>query len=105
MKPTWLQAGSPLGTAKNSVVQVSIYYFLTRPEYGCLIYLKSHFSTVPLMALTATATPALQDQLLTLLRNPISSINKSNISFHVMELTKLPKQGIVQIAKHDNSQL
>lgn len=65
--------------------------------------LKLHFSTVPLMALTATATPALQDQLLTLLlRNPISeisTINKPNISFHAMELTKLPKHGMVQIAE------
>ncbi len=48
------------------------------------------------MALTATATPALQDQLLALLRNPVkevSSINKPNISFHAMELTELPKHG------------
>jgi superfamily II DNA helicase RecQ len=61
-----------------------------------LLKLKSHFTNVPLMALTATAIPALHDQLLALLRNPvkeISTINKPNISFHAMELTDLPKHG------------
>ncbi len=68
---------------------------LYRPEYGLLMNLKSHFLTVPLMALTT-----IQDQLLTLLKNPISetsTVNKSNISFHAIELTKLPKHGMVKI--------
>ena len=44
----------------------------------------SYFPDVPLMALTATATPAIQEQLLTMLRDPIkeiATINKPNISF------------------------
>lgn len=56
----------------------------------------SYFPTVPLMALTATATPVIQEQLLTMLRDPvkeISTINKPNISLYATELTKLPKNG------------
>ena len=48
--------------------------------------------------LTATATTAIQDQLLTLLRNPISKTSTVNKSFHViLELTNcktVKKQGI-----------
>ncbi len=52
------------------------------------------------MALTATATPAIQDQLLmTLLRNHISKTSTVNKSFHAIyvELTiaKLPKTGLL----------
>ena len=55
----------------------------------------SYFPTVPLMALTATATPVIRKQLLTMLRDPIKeifTINKPNISLHPTELTKLPKK-------------
>lgn len=71
-----------------------------RPEYAYLMNVASYFPTTPIMALTATATPALRDQLLSMLRNPtkeISTINKPNISLHVTELTKLPKNGLFSI--------
>lgn len=58
-------------------------------------------TNVPLMALTATATPAIRDLLLSLLRNPVqevSIINKPNISLQAVELTKLPKNGIIMLS-------
>ena len=72
-------------------------FCLCRPEYGYLMNIASYFPDVPLMALTATATPAIQEQLLTMLRDPIkeiATINKPNISLHATELTKLPKKGM-----------
>lgn len=45
-----------------------------RPEYGYLTCLSSHLPVVPLMALTATATPAVRAQLLSILRDPVQEI-------------------------------
>lgn len=59
--------------------------------------LKFQLPNVPVMALTATATPLVKEQLQHMLQDPlmeISSINKPNITFHAMELTKLPKHGL-----------
>ena len=71
-----------------------------RPQYGYLVHLKSHVPTVPLMALTATATPAVRDLLLTSLRNPvqeIATVNKPNIFLQAVELNKLPKSGMFNV--------
>ncbi len=68
-----------------------------RPEYGCLQEVASHFPTIPIMALTATATPDNKRQLLQILRKPkceISTVNKPNISFRAIELKHLPKSGM-----------
>ena len=64
---------------------------------------KDHFPAVPIMALTATATPFIKEQLQDMLQDPVlevSSINKPNVTFHAMELTKLPKNGLQLLINH-----
>ena len=64
---------------------------------------KDHFPAVPIMALTATATPFIKEQLQDMLQDPVldvSSVNKPNITFHAMELTKLPKNGLQLLINH-----
>ena len=71
-------------------------FLYCRPEYGYLVNLKLQLPHVPVMALTATATSHVKEQLQKMLEDPlieISNINKPNITFHAMELTKLPKNG------------
>ena len=58
--------------------------------------LKSHFPGVPLMALTATATLEVKEEIISIMNEPlleISTVNKKNISLNVQELKKLPKKG------------
>ena len=63
---------------------------INRPAYGFLKRLNKQFAGVPLMALTATATPDVLADLKQLLGgNPvceISSVNKANITYHVNEI-------------------
>ena len=64
-----------------------------RIAFGDLRKLKSDFQSTPIMALTATATPAVDD--IKLLRNPVTkrtSINRPNITLNVEELT--PNQSL-----------
>ena len=78
------------------VAYLSLNVSLYRPEYGYLSELGSLFSNIPLMALTATATPYIRDQLIDILRNPIkeiSSVNRPNIALYAYELTKLARNG------------
>ncbi|XP_064389138.1 ATP-dependent DNA helicase RecQ-like [Halichondria panicea] len=95
-----------LGTAQKEniiqQIQQGEYYRLifttpeSLPEYGALVDLRFHFPNVPLMTLTATATPQVKVQLLAMLRNPsqeVASINQENIRYHAYELKKLPKKG------------
>jgi len=59
--------------------------------------LKAEFPCVPLMALTATATPDIKRQLQQMLQDPlieVSNINRPNITFHAVELPKLCKHGM-----------
>lgn len=77
------------------VMNVSLLY---RPEYGYLLNISTHFPDVPIMTLTATATPAIRDKLVSMLRDPvkeIATVNKPNISLHVRELKNLPKHGML----------
>lgn len=96
MKHTWLKAGNHSGN-KLRTYNCFNYTLTSRPEYGYLVNIKLYFPNIPVMALTATATPALQNELLASLRDPvvqISSINKPNISLHAFQLTNLPKNGM-----------
>ncbi len=59
-----------------------------RPEYRRLVELRERFPALPIMALTATATGRVQDDISTLLklRNPVSyvaSFNRPNLSYRV----------------------
>ena len=67
-----------------------------RPEYGSLAGVGKHFPTIPLMALTATATPVITQTLLQMLREPLTllgSVNKPNLSFEASELCQMPSRG------------
>ena len=58
---------------------------IIRPEYGLLLLLKSHFPGVPLMALTATATLEVKEEIISIMNEPlleISTVNKKK--FHSM---------------------
>jgi superfamily II DNA helicase RecQ len=75
---------------------LSVFLLLHRPEFGLLLSLVTHFAEVPVMALTATATTIVRQELSTLLRDPvlaISSVDKPNICLQAHELTKMPKNG------------
>ncbi|MSP78015.1 MAG: DNA helicase RecQ [Dehalococcoidia bacterium] len=68
-----------------------------RPEYRQLSQLRGLFPTVPIMALTATATERVRDDIATLLRlrNPakyIASFNRHNLSYRVVGKSKAPDQ-------------
>ena len=61
-----------------------------RPAYKELKTLKDRFLNVPFVALTATATPAVKNSILQLLRNPfitIASINRPNIHLACEEIS------------------
>ena len=51
-----------------------------RPDYRKLIVLREQFSNTPLMALTATATPIVQDDIIRHLRMTNTSIFKGSFS-------------------------
>ena len=80
-------------------------HVLFRPEYGYMNNITTYFPTVPIMALTATATPVLRTHLSRMLRDPIeeiATINKPNITLQVIELNNLPKHGTF-IGRHSSS--
>ena len=60
-----------------------------RSAFGELRRLKTEFGCVPIMALTATATPSVEEDIKLLLRNPVinkSSMNRPNVTLSVEEL-------------------
>ena len=74
-----------------------------RSAFSELRKLKTEFGTVPIMALTATATKKVEDDIKLLLRNPVtskSSMNRQNITLRAEEIahnSSLPRA--VQFAK------
>lgn len=76
---------------------INKYVKSLRPEYGRLVDLPNDFPGIPVMALTATATPATKRSLTVMLRHPVShvgSVSKPNISLKAIELPSLfPKPG------------
>ncbi len=64
-------------------------FFFYRPAYGWIKNLRNHFPAVPLMALTATATPEMVGILREILKDPVcetASINKQNITYEVHQI-------------------
>ena len=82
--------------SKLSLIAIDEAHLFTEwSDFRCafreLRKLKSDFPTVPIMALTATATANVQDDINLLLRNPItskSSMNRPNITLNVEELSQ-----------------
>jgi ATP-dependent DNA helicase RecQ len=72
-----------------------------RPEYRQLQHLRLRYPDVPIMALTATATPRVREDIIKQLglRNPsvhISSFNRPNLYYEVRPKTRTAYQEIVQ---------
>lgn len=68
-----------------------------RPEYRQLSLLRERFPEIPLMALTATATPRVREDILTLLnlrdaRQYVASFNRPNLSYRVIQRIEPLKQ-------------
>ncbi|NJR50606.1 MAG: DNA helicase RecQ [Leptolyngbyaceae cyanobacterium CSU_1_3] len=76
-----------------------------RPEYRQLNYLRQHYPDVPMLALTATATPRVRTDIMKQLelRNPIvhvASFNRPNLYYEVRPKTKNSYQELVQQIRH-----
>ncbi|KAG9452886.1 hypothetical protein H6P81_005790 [Aristolochia fimbriata] len=74
-----------------------------RPDYKNLGILKTQFQDVPLIALTATATPKVQADLMDMLRIPkcvtfISTVNRPNLFYKVKEKSSAGKVVVDEIA-------
>ena len=81
---------------------IIIVTLISRPKYELIDGLHSHFPGIPLMALTATATPQVKQKILSVLRNltqVLASVNKPNISLLVMKLRPLQKGTYVIILR------
>ena len=60
-----------------------------RTAFSDLRNIKSHFPSIPIMCLTATATPAVEEDIKLLIRNPVvqkKSMNRPNVTLNVEEL-------------------
>lgn len=78
-----------------------------RPDYTRLKFLKEWFPGVPIIALTATATPKVQESIVQNLNlyNPkifISSFNRENLSFIVLRKKKALDKLLTILQKHKN---
>lgn len=75
-----------------------------RPDYQRLSLLRERFTSVPLMALTATATPRVAIDIMRQLKmkNPAcfsQSFNRPNLRFEVKEKTKETLNEIIKLIK------
>ncbi|XP_019423624.1 PREDICTED: mediator of RNA polymerase II transcription subunit 34 isoform X2 [Lupinus angustifolius] len=75
-----------------------------RPDYKNLGILKTQFPNVPMVALTATATQRVQNDLMEMLRIPrcvkfVSSVNRPNLFYMVKEKSSVGKVVIDEIAE------
>lgn len=76
-----------------------------RPDYKNLGILKTQFSSVPLIALTATATKKVQTDLMEMLHIPkcikfVSTVNRPNLFYMVREKSSVGKMVIDEIAEY-----
>ena len=79
--------------AEMLCIQMSVLYYCTvlqhRPIFGFILDM-AHTGQVPVMALTATAMPAVQEHIMEFLGRPvcvIGSMNQHNITYSVYNLT------------------
>ncbi|KAH6836351.1 RECQ helicase L2 [Perilla frutescens var. hirtella] len=75
-----------------------------RPDYRNLGILKTQFPDVPMVALTATATKKVQEDLIDMLHIPkcvkfVSSVNRPNLFYMVREKSSLAKSVVDEIAE------
>src|SRR5207253_3614846 len=75
-----------------------------RPEYRQLGHLRSRYPDVPMLALTATATERVQDDIITQLRlsDPyihIASFNRPNLSYEVRKKDKGSYKELLQLLR------
>ena len=76
-----------------------------RPEYRELAVLRQRFPDVPLVALTATATARVRDDIVSLLRMKqprihVASFNRPNLSYRIVPRTSPLKQILAIISEH-----
>ncbi|XAR49272.1 DNA helicase [Bertholletia excelsa] len=75
-----------------------------RPDYRVLGCLKQNFPDIPLMALTATATPSVRQDILNALRIPHAlvletSFDRPNLKYEVIDKTNQPLQQLGKLLK------
>src|SRR5439155_26448098 len=76
-----------------------------RPEYGELAILRHRFPGVPLVALTATATARVRDDIISLLRMKqprihVASFDRPNLSYRIVPRVSPLKQILAIISEH-----
>lgn len=111
LQPQFLSRLSEVGVSLFAIDEahcVSQWGHDFRPDYIALSQLKQHFPQVPLMALTATADPATQQDIRQQLRlvNPltsISSFDRPNIRYTVQEKFR-PFEQLVALLKQQENQ-
>ena len=111
LQPQFLQRLSQVGVSLFAIDEahcVSQWGHDFRPDYIALSQLKQHFPQVPLMALTATADPATQQDIRTQLKlvhpyTSISSFDRPNIRYTVQEKFR-PFEQLVSLLKTQENQ-
>ena len=111
LQPQFLQRLQQVGVSLFAIDEahcVSQWGHDFRPDYIALSQLKQHFPQVPLMALTATADPATQQDIRTQLKlvqpyTSISSFDRPNIRYTVQEKFR-PFEQLVSLLKTQENQ-
>ncbi|MDN7012695.1 DNA helicase RecQ [Methanoculleus sp. FWC-SCC3] len=86
---------------------ISMWGHNFRPEYRRLRVLKERFPTVPIIALTATAIPAVQNDIAVqlALKNParfVGSFNRKNLTYRVVPKARYFPRLVAYLREHSN---
>ena len=86
---------------------ISMWGHNFRPEYRRLRVLKERFPAVPVIALTATAIPAVRDDIAAelALKNParfVGSFNRTNLTYRVVPKTRYFQRLAAYVSEHRN---